>query len=169
MSQKFRVLLGIAAIWLGLMMFMGMGRRARMMHAYQHAEAAEYFEDKQAFREAMRDQAGVEGDSAETAHVHQHHHGRHHRGIFGLIGGLFRLALLGLFITFILTAIRKRRGSGKGQMKSQPADEDLSQEIRVGDEINRDDEPATPVNTDDLTVDDLLHAMKRLGIKKLEL
>ena len=94
---------------------------------------------------------------------------RHHRGGFGIIGGLLRLIVLGFLIKFILSALRKRRGHhDTHHMKSQAADDDLSEEIRVGDEINRDEAPPT-LDPDEMTVDDLLHAMKRLGIKKLEL
>lgn len=168
MSKKIRVLAGIAAIWLGLMMFMGVGAR-RSMHAHAHfARSAERAELHAEAAEARGET--VAGDSAENAQSNRYSH-RHHRGGHGLLGGLIHLIALGFIIKLVLDALRKRRGQHHGDMKAESPDEDLSNEIRVGDEINRDEQPAaaTTVDVDDLTVDDLLHAMKRLGIKKLEL
>ncbi len=150
-------------------MFMNVGVR-RSMHAHAHfARSAERAESRSAATEARGETAA--GDSAENAETNRYsHHGshRHHRG-HGPLGGLLRLIALGLIIKLILGGLRKRRGHHRGDMKAEAPDDDLADEIRVGDEINRDEQPAPAVNTDDLTVDDLLHAMKRLGIKKLEL
>ena len=89
--------------------------------------------------------------------------GSQDRTPFGIIGGLFRLATLGV-LGLLLFRVLLRRSNGANSVKARVLNEDeVENGIRVGDEINR------TTNPDELSVDDLLHAMKRLGIKKLEL
>ena len=172
MSKKFRVLTGFAAIAIGLMMFMGMAGRRHAMHAGGFAHHAERYESAQAGAAERGDgDSSAETNSRASARENAHFgHGRHmgHRG--GLIGGLLRLLVLGLILKLIIGGVRRRRGKGNGHMRAESAD-DLNDEIRVGDEIGQKEAAAnaTATSPEDMTVDDLILAMKRLGIKKLEL
>jgi len=97
------------------------------------------------------------------------------RGItpFSIIGGLFRLAALGILGFMLLRFVRKRHHYRQQSSRSggaRVADE-VEDEILVGDEIGQANGPDGDdlLNPDEMTVDDLVQAMKRLGIKKLEL
>ncbi len=104
-------------------------------------------------------------EQSENETRFDHHHGRFEahrgRGGFGLIGRLVRLAALGT-AAYLLYRLFKRR-------HDDTSAETIANDIRVGDEIN--DRPADQTNVapEDMSVDDLVAAMKRLGIKKLEL
>ena len=93
----------------------------------------------------------------------------------GGFGALLRLATMGLlgyliYRLWLRRKDRKQEDGGDGVAGGRIAD-DLENEIRVGDEVQgtRAANEAGVTNIDDLTEEDLLRAMKRLGIKKLEL
>lgn len=169
MSRSFRTVIGFAAVFVGLFMFMGsslrMGHSARFAERHAQFEAHADMLSDSAETTPSSTSSSVGSSPFEQANSQQAHRGhRGHHG-FGVFGFLIRLALLGLLLKFIFGKIRQRR-RGHSAMHAEASSDDIANDIRVGDEIDRD---APPVSADDLTVDDLLHAMKRLGIKKLEL
>lgn len=148
-DRRRKTIIGIAVILLGLFLLRAMPNR---MAARQHMGE----------RAAMMERGAV---SAETgpAYDHQgefHAHRGHGRmgGPLHLIGGLVRLVAFGGFAFLLFTLFKQRGGR---------ASDDVEAEIRVGDAMSQ--SPAASVDLEALTEADLLAAMKRLGIKKLEL
>ena len=167
MSRTFKTFIGFFAIAMGLLLFMGTmsrGRLGRSAHSAHHHAAYEARLEQRLDSAENTTSTDFQEAHADAAATHRGQRGHRHGG-FGLIGMLLRIAALGLILKFILGKVR-RKHQGHGPIHAEASSDDLVDDIRVGDEINRD---SPPVDTDDLTVDDLLHAMKRLGIKKLEL
>ena len=103
------------------------------------------------------------------------HHGRPGAGWDGphgrfspisFLGGIFRLLIFGLIGYLLLKKLKKRKNRDPEPVAKIIDEEDVGNEIRVGDEVSNN---SAAIDPDDMTVDDLLRAMKRLGIKKLEL
>lgn len=152
-----RRFLGFLAIFWGVFFLLPMlvgGMRARS-HAH-FVEAAQ-----------------VDGTtSAETSAAPAYHHAHHyHYGPFSFFGGIFKLLFLGFLFTVLFKGFRRRRHHWKHHhRRGEKSPDDLTEDIRVGDEVNRAAAQASDMpSPDEMTVDDLVLAMKRLGIKKLEL
>jgi len=103
------------------------------------------------------------------------HFGRGSISPFGGFGALLKLATMGL-LGYLVYRLWQRRKDGKQEAAGDATGggrivDDLENEIRVGEEVQgmRAANEAGVTNIDDLTEEDLLRAMKRLGIRKLEL
>ncbi|MGB1249239.1 MAG: hypothetical protein ACPG8W_01290 [Candidatus Promineifilaceae bacterium] len=167
--MKNRRFIGILAIFWGVLFLIPMlfgGMRARASARAEFAQSR--------FEAAQQAQTGdTTSETATPNNFRTHRHGHHHFGPFGLIGGLFKLFFLGFLFMMLMKMFKRRRHYWKrhhrGHRGEKSAD-DLTDDIRVGDEINRAEASAEPMpNLDEMTVDDLVMVMKRLGIKKLEL
>ena len=184
MSKNEKILGAMAVVGLGfmlLMMMMGgmiMHTRARMVYASRiAAQTAQSVPAPESGESAAPESVDPKYYSHGYGHFGHDHSlvGRGSRGLspFGFIGGLFRLAALGFLGLLVLRLFRKRHHCRQETAESGGAKmvDDVEDEIRVGDEIGQtaeldlDDLP----HPDEMTVDDLVQAMKRLGIKKLEL
>ncbi len=170
--RKKRFIGMLAVVWgvffLLPMLFGGMHRHARSHAEFAHSR----FEAAQQAQADGTDSA--ESTTPNTSH-RSHRHGHHGHGP---IGGLFHL----LFLGFVFMALMKlfKRGRRRwhhhhhARQNGEKSPDDLTDDIRVGDEINRAEASGEASSegfpsSEEMTVDDLVRAMKRLGIKKLEL
>ncbi len=156
-NRRRNTLFGLVAIALGVLLLLpmlgGVAMRRQMIERVQTVETA-------------RSTSVTESELLENSQRFDHHHAdfRGHRGrggLFHLIGGLIKLAALGVAAYLLYRFFQQRRNG--------TTSDNVEDDIRVGDEI--DDNPkaqATP-DPEEMSVDDLVAAMKRLGIKKLEL
>jgi predicted lipid-binding transport protein (Tim44 family) len=145
-----------------------MRRRAVYAQYYAQVAAAQSAETATSEATVADNSATSSGESSNTSSPYSHsrsgnaYHTYHHSSA-AFFGMLLRLALIGGVALFIVSAVRR--------YETKDDDDDLADEIRIGDEINRAkgaDMSDIP-DPDEMTVDDLVRAMKRLGIKKLEL
>lgn len=141
--------LGLGIIALGLLLLLPMLRGAVVR--------------RQVFERVRTSEVATDTERAENEFRFDHQRGdmRGHRGRggFGLLGGLIKLATFGAIGLLLFRWLQRRRGGGSA--------DNIEDDIRVGDEI--DDSPTATVDPEEMSVDDLVAAMKRLGIKKLEL
>ena len=168
-SKRF---IGMLAVFWGVFFLLPMLFGGMRRHAHMHARAAE------TRFEASAQATGADGaesvNSAETNRsTHHHRHGHHGYGPLGFIGGIFKLFLLGFLFMALMKMFRRRHWHRHHHARrGEKSPDDLTEDIRVGDEINRaeaaSEAPDMP-SPEEMTVDDLVMAMKRLGIKKLEL
>ena len=176
MSQEYKKIGGIALIAFGvLMLFSMMGASLARTRAYH---------TRMAMAEAAAVQAAPAADAVESGtqnaptNAAKSWHGAHHRpgpgmgfargghSPFLFIGGLFRMLALGIIAFFILRYLKVRKHKGRDPVAKIIDEDDVETDIRVGDEI---DNESGAIDPDEMSVDDLVRAMKRLGIKKLEL
>ena len=141
------------------------GAHHAALHHHHRAVAAEQAAQTQA---TGADTAGEQTMNAEyAAHHHRGAHHRHSGGFFFLPKLLF-LGLGALFLTKILRYRRHGHHHGHRGSRAEQAEADAS----IADDIilNPDAQPEPSTKAvDELTREDLLLAMKRLGIDKLEL
>ncbi len=157
-NRRRNTLFGIVAIALGVLLLLPMlGGVAMRRQMIEHMRTVEMGHPTAVTASELHEESSQRFD---------HHHAdfrghRGHGGPFHLIGGLIRLAALGA-VAYLLYRFFQRRRNGA-------TSDNIEDDIRVGDEI--DDSPkaqGTP-DPEEMSVDDLVVAMKRLGIKKLEL
>ena len=189
MKRKRNIIVGLLVVLLGLSMLGNLVRRGMMMHmaAYQQTLV-------QTDSQTAQTESGATADSrtAPTMPTELYRHPRGFAG-HGRLDGRFagpgsflmiipRLLLLGLGGLFLFKFLSHRHGHGyrpgwwrqpaeDGHPQAKPVD-DLEEEIVINPDPAT--APASPASSaspapTDLTADDLLQAMKRLGIKKLEL
>jgi hypothetical protein len=176
MSRKWKTLGGIALIAFGvLLLFSMMGARAARSRAFYSHMAAVQVPAAQQVPSADDAPSNTPSDSYPTFNSWHGHPGRPGVGWDGprgaysplsFLGGMFRLLLFGLIGILLLKKLRKHKNRDPEPVAKIVDEDDVENEIRVGDEVGNNPEAIDP---DDMTVDDLVRAMKRLGIKKLEL
>ena len=166
---------GMLAVFWGVFFLLPMLFGGMRMRAYSHAQFAESRSEAAGAASAAQVDGDESVNSAETnRHTHRHRHGHHGFGPFGFIGGIFKLFFIGFMFMALMKMFRRRRYWHRRHhaRKGEKSPDDLTEDIRVGDEINRaeaaSEAPDMP-SPEEMTVDDLVMAMKRLGIKKLEL
>ena len=159
--MKRKVIAGILVVLLGFTILGGIARRgaAMRMMAYNQRYAAQVESE--------------EATDAATTQRFDRDHGHEFRGNgrfhspFRFLSIIPRLLFLGLGGWLLYTFLRRRRDNQDGP--SGKVLDDLEDEITLNPDANAAAEAEGPSATDDLTVEDLLQAMKRLGIRKLEL
>ncbi|MCP4426247.1 MAG: hypothetical protein GY803_17285 [Chloroflexi bacterium] len=151
MSKNWKIAIGIGVVAVGFMLLFALigGSfilQTRAIPSMLHNPAITESQEETAvpWNDGMRGWRGPAG-----------HFGPRGFSPFRFIGGFFRLAALGLLGWLLFRFLRGRSDSGGG-VKARVLNDD------AGDEVN------SSAEAENLTVDDLLQAMKRLGVKKLE-
>lgn len=176
MSRKWTTLGGIALIAFGILLLFSMVgasfARTRVFHSRMD------YAQLQAVQQAPAADDAATSAPSDSYHSTRNWHAYHGRpgaawsspsarfGPLSFLGGILKLFLFGLIAFLLMKKLRKHKKGDPEPVAKVIDEDDIESGIRVGDEVGSN---PTAVDPDEMSVDDLVRAMKRLGIKKLEL